>query len=83
MPKLSLSEVRRRLPELVRGASQGRTIEITNRGAVVARLVGPANDAASTADILVALRPKPARSKRRPRIDVSTRKTDYLTGRAR
>ena len=79
MSKLSLSEVRRRLPALVREAAQGATVEITNRGRVVARLVAPANDAAATADILLALRRKAKRSRRRKR-EVSSRKNEHLAG---
>jgi prevent-host-death family protein len=80
MARLPLSEVRRRLPELVRKAEQGGIVEITNRGRVVARLVAPANDLGTTADILLALRARPGRRPpRRPR-DVSSHKNDHLVG---
>jgi prevent-host-death family protein len=84
MPRLPLTEVRRRLPQLVREAEQGGTVEITNRGRVVARLVAPANDVGTTAEVLLALRGKNRRSPSRRRArDVSTRKNEHLTGKRR
>jgi prevent-host-death family protein len=78
MSRLPLTSVRRRLPQLVRLAEAGGVVEITNRGRVVARLVAPANDVASTADVLLALRGKRPRP-RRSRVDVSSRKNDHLS----
>jgi antitoxin (DNA-binding transcriptional repressor) of toxin-antitoxin stability system len=75
--RLSITEVRRRLPTLVREAGEGRSVEILNRGEVVARLVGPRHDAASTADVLLAVRARQPRSRRR--LDVSTQKNLHLT----
>jgi prevent-host-death family protein len=80
MARLPLSEVRRKLPELVRQAEQGSVVEITNRGRVVARLVAPANDVGTTADVLLAVRAGLRRPSRRRSRDVSSRKNDHLTG---
>jgi prevent-host-death family protein len=79
MSRLSLSQVRRKLPELVRQAEQGGIVEITRRGRVVARLVAPANDIGTTADALLAARGGSRRSGRRTR-DVSSRKNEHLAG---
>ena len=80
MSRLSLSEVRRRLPSVVREAERGGTVEITNRGRVVARIVAPANDVGSTADALLAARARAPRAPRRRAREVSLRKTEHLTG---
>jgi prevent-host-death family protein len=80
MSRLPLSEVRRRLPALVREAAEGRSVQITNRGRVVACLVPPANDAATTADVILAIRARTPRPRRRSRSNVSGRKNQYLTG---
>ncbi|MGO9834860.1 MAG: type II toxin-antitoxin system Phd/YefM family antitoxin [Polyangiaceae bacterium] len=82
--QLPISDARRRLPELVQKARRGEVIEVTVRGEVVARIVAPeaaADDAARR--LLAAMRKMGQRpSGRRPR-DVSSRKTEHLTGRVR
>ena len=40
LEKLSIAEARRNLPRLVRGAEQGKAVELTRRGEPVAVLVG-------------------------------------------
>jgi antitoxin (DNA-binding transcriptional repressor) of toxin-antitoxin stability system len=77
MSRLPLTTVRRRLPALVRLAEGGAVVEITNRGRVVARLMAPANDVATTADALLAVRGKGRRA--RGRGNVSARKNEHLT----
>jgi antitoxin (DNA-binding transcriptional repressor) of toxin-antitoxin stability system len=78
--RLSITEVRKQLPALVREASRGASVEILNRGEVVARLVGPANDVASTAEALLATRARLPRARRRRRVHVSLRKNVHLAG---
>jgi prevent-host-death family protein len=79
--RVSITDARRTLKALVRAARQGASIDITNRGEVVARLVRPANDLGDTAAVLLRL-PTGRRPHRRGGrvVDVSTRKTEALTG---
>jgi antitoxin (DNA-binding transcriptional repressor) of toxin-antitoxin stability system len=88
--QVALAEARRTLPALIRQAALGGSIEITSHDRVVARLVAPVHDAAGAAEALLRLRQRQARRGRNggsngkpARIDVSTRKNDYLSGRAR
>jgi prevent-host-death family protein len=82
--QLPISDARKNLPELVQKARRGEVIEITVRGEVVARLVPPEAAAGDAAGRLLATMRKvrPARSRRGSR-DVSSRKTEHLTGRVR
>jgi prevent-host-death family protein len=82
--QLPISDVRRKLPELVQQARRGEVIQVTVRGEVVARIVAPeaaADDAARR--LLAAMRKMGPRPSRRRSRDVSSRKTEHLTGRAR
>jgi prevent-host-death family protein len=79
--RVSITDARRTLKSLVRAAQQGASIDITNRGEVVARLVRPANDLGDTAEVLLRIRAGWSSGRRGGRsIDVSTRKTEALTG---
>ena len=79
--QMAISEVRKVLPSLLKEIQRaGTTVEITNRGVTVARLVGPLVDEAGTARALLSLRQALPRRRGR-RTDVSARKTDYLTNR--
>jgi antitoxin (DNA-binding transcriptional repressor) of toxin-antitoxin stability system len=77
--KMAISEVRKVLPSLLKEIQRsGTTVEITNRGVTVARLVGPLVDEAGTARALLSLR-QALPPRRGRRVDVSVHKTDYLT----
>jgi antitoxin (DNA-binding transcriptional repressor) of toxin-antitoxin stability system len=78
---MAISEVRKALPSLLKEIQRaGTTVEITNRGVTVARLIGPLVDEAGTARALLSLRR--ALPRRRGRLgDVSVHKTGYLTRR--
>lgn len=79
--QMAISEVRKALPSLLKEIQRaGTTVEITNRGVTVARLIGPRADEAGTARALLALR-KTLPRRRARRGDVSVHKTDYLTKR--
>jgi antitoxin (DNA-binding transcriptional repressor) of toxin-antitoxin stability system len=79
--QMAISEVRKALPSLLREIQRaGTTVEITNRGVTVARLIGPLVDEAGTARALLSLRQALPRRRGR-RADVSVHKTDYLTKR--
>ena len=79
--QMAISEVRKALPALLKEIQRaGTTVEITNRGVTVARLIGPPTDEAGTARALLSLRQALPRRRVR-RADVSVRKTDYLTNR--
>jgi len=79
--QMAISEVRKALPSLLREIQRaGTTVEITNRGVTVARLIGPVTDEAGTARALLALRQALPRRRGR-RGDVSVHKSDYLTRR--
>jgi antitoxin (DNA-binding transcriptional repressor) of toxin-antitoxin stability system len=79
--QMAISEVRKALPTLLKEIQRaGTTVEITNRGVTVARLIGPQNDEAGTARALLSLRQALPRRRVR-RGDVSVHKTDYLTRR--
>jgi antitoxin (DNA-binding transcriptional repressor) of toxin-antitoxin stability system len=76
-----MSEVRKNLPSLLKEIQRsGTTVEITNRGVTVARLMGPLADEAGTARALLALR-QTLPSRRGRRTEVSAHKTDHLTRR--
>lgn len=80
--RVSITNARRALRELARSAQLGASIDITNRGEVVARLVPPANDLGTTAEILLRIQARRSARKRGVRtIDVSSRKNEVLTGR--
>ena len=79
--QMAISEVRRVLPSLLKEVQrEGTTVEITNRGVSVARLVGPLTDAVGTAKALLSLR-RTLRRRRGRRVDVSTHKNEHLTRR--
>jgi antitoxin (DNA-binding transcriptional repressor) of toxin-antitoxin stability system len=79
--QMAISEVRKSLPSLLREIQRaGTTVEITNRGVTVARLIGPLVDEAGTARALLSLRQALPRRRGR-RAAVSVHKTDYLTKR--
>jgi antitoxin (DNA-binding transcriptional repressor) of toxin-antitoxin stability system len=79
--QMAISEVRKALPSLLREIQRaGTTVEITNRGVTVARLIGPLVDEAGTARALLSLR-KALPRRRGRRADVSVHKTDHLTKR--
>jgi len=79
--QMAISEVRKVLPSLLKEIQRaGTTVEITNRGVTVARLIGPLVDEAGTARALLSLRQTLHRRRGR-RGDVSAHKTDYLTRR--
>jgi antitoxin (DNA-binding transcriptional repressor) of toxin-antitoxin stability system len=79
--QMAISEVRKALPALLKEIQRaGTTVEITNRGVTVARLIGPPTDEAGTARALLALRQALPRRRGR-RGDVSVHKTDHLTRR--
>jgi prevent-host-death family protein len=80
MSRWSLSEARRRLPQLIRRAQQGAVVELTDHGRVVARLVAPSTDLPTTAEVLLALRARARRTSVRRSRDVSSRKNHHLTG---
>jgi prevent-host-death family protein len=82
--QLPISDARKSLPELVQKARRGEVVEITVRGEVVARIVAPEDAPGDAARRLLAAMRKvgPAPSGRRRR-DVSSRKTEHLTGRGR
>jgi len=78
---MAISEVRKALPFLLKEIQRtGTTVEITNRGVTVARLIGPPVDEAGTARALLALRQDLPRRRGR-RGGVSVHKTDNLTRR--
>jgi prevent-host-death family protein len=79
MPRVPLSEFRRKLPNLIHQIEQGGIIEITNRGRIVARLVTPAIYI-GTADVLLASRVKGRPSRRPCARDVSASKNASLMG---
>jgi antitoxin (DNA-binding transcriptional repressor) of toxin-antitoxin stability system len=80
--RVSITNARKALKELARSAQLGASIDITNRGEVVARLVPPANDLGTTAEVLLRIRTGRSAGKRSGRsIDVSSRKNEVLTGR--
>ena len=79
--QMAMSEVRRVLPALLKEVERdGTTVDITKRGAIVARLVGPLTDAVGTAEALLSARRTLGRQ-RKPRVDVSMHKNEYLTKR--
>ena len=79
--QMAISEVRRTLPSLLKEVQrEGTTVEITNRGVSVARLVGPLTDAIGAAEALLSLRRTLSRRRGR-RVDVSARKNEHLTRR--
>lgn len=82
--QLPISEVRKRLPGLVRRAQRGGLVEITVHGEVVARLLGPERSVGSAADALLAAMKGlgPARAGR-PKRSVSGHKSEYLTRKTR
>jgi prevent-host-death family protein len=78
--RVSITDARRTLKALVRAAQQGTSIDITNRGEVVARLVQPANDLGDTAEMLLRIRATRSPGRRRTgATNVSTRKNEALT----
>ncbi len=77
--QLPITDVRKQLPELVKRAQRGEVIEITQRGAVVARLLAPESDARGAAELLLRAMRTLGRTRRRGRVQVSSRKTDHLT----
>ena len=82
--KLSISEARRRLPELVRMVKKdtGTAVHITVRDEVVAELRAamPEPEPGAAAQALVDLMRKLPR-RRRPRVSVSSRVKEHLYGR--
>jgi len=89
MTRVSISEARRRLPQLVRQVRQdrGSVVQITVRDEVVAELRAalpePEPGAAARALLELARKlPKPPRRRGRP-TDVSARVKEYLYGRRR
>jgi antitoxin (DNA-binding transcriptional repressor) of toxin-antitoxin stability system len=84
--KVSISEVRRRLPELVRRVKKdpGAPVQITVRDEVVAELRAalPEPEPGAAARALVELMRKLPRRRRR-KVGVSSRVKDHLYGRAR
>jgi prevent-host-death family protein len=80
--RVSITNARSDLKALVRAAQLGASIDITNRGEVVARLVPPANDLGTTAEVLLRVTAGRSSGRRGGRsIDVSSRKSEALTGR--
>jgi len=81
--KLSISEARKRLPELVRrvGKSTGAKVEITVHEKVVAELRGtvPARQAGAAATKLLSLMRKLPKHRGR-KLNVSAQVNDYLYG---
>jgi antitoxin (DNA-binding transcriptional repressor) of toxin-antitoxin stability system len=78
---MAISEVRKALPSLLKEIQRdGITVEITNRGVSVARLVGPLTDPVGTAKALLSLRRTLPRRRGR-RVNVSARKSQHLTER--
>jgi antitoxin (DNA-binding transcriptional repressor) of toxin-antitoxin stability system len=79
--QMAISEVRKVLPSLLKEIQRdGTPVEITNRGVIVARLIGPLTDEAGTARALLSLRQRLPRRRGR-RGNVSVHKTDHLTRR--
>jgi len=88
MTRVSISEARRRLPQLVRHVKQdrGSVVQITVRDDVVAELRAalPAPEPGAAARALLALARKLPKPRRRGRpTDVSAHVKDYLYGRRR
>ncbi len=81
--QLPISDARKQLPELVKRAQRGEIIEITLRGEVVARLLAPEPDAGAAADRLLHVMRTLGGTGKRQRVDVSSRKSEYLTRRGR
>jgi antitoxin (DNA-binding transcriptional repressor) of toxin-antitoxin stability system len=79
--RVSITNARKDLKALARAAQLGASIDITNRGEVVARLVPPANDLGHTADVLLRLRAGSSGRRGGASIDVSSRKNEALANR--
>ena len=58
MQQVSITELRRHLPEYLKQVGQGNEIQITNRGKIIARIVPETNEADAARQRLFALRDK-------------------------
>lgn len=58
MQQVNITELRRHLPEYLKQVSQGKEIQITNRGKLIARIVPETNEAEAARQRLFALRDK-------------------------